>query len=511
MASPAAAFLGIDVGREALGLTIITGTGATLGSLARSYSSTPTETVDPQDWWRAARTGVKELLRRTRITAASIRCIGLTGDSHGFAALDREGRSLCSVTMGPQADAAPFVDALIAQVGARNLVNLTGESAHTGATAVKLLHLKETERRVWHDLAMVLPPKDFLRYRLTGQAATCAYDATASLLGNPKNRAWSKLLLTQLGLNPNWLPPIQAGNALAGRVTPEAAKETGLHPGTPVIVGLPHVVAAAISLGVTDPGSALVELGGDGALFMPITEPLRDPSGLLALQGHSLENQWALVADGLCAESPFLWLTHEVLLADLAQARRAKREPLDALAELAAEVPPGSDGLLFLPPGRHTLSGFIGLEFHHRRGHLVRAVLESGALAVRRALAAAEALKQKPERLLVTGPCASNHLWCQILADAAGRPVHTHAGDGRDAVGAAIVAAVSVGSFKTIEEATRKLLAKPTIFQPRKAATAAYADMVTRIESLTGVPAKAPGHSAAKAAVKDQQVAEVSG
>src|SRR5690606_4529400 len=105
MASPAASFLGIDVGRDALGLTIITGTGATVGSLQRSYSSSPSEAVDPQDWWRAARTGIKELLRRTRIPANAIRCIGLTGDSHGFAALDREGKTLCPATIGPQESA----------------------------------------------------------------------------------------------------------------------------------------------------------------------------------------------------------------------------------------------------------------------------------------------------------------------------------------------------------------------------------------------------------------------
>lgn len=474
MPTPTALFLGIDVSRDTLGLALLAGNGSVVGTLTRSYSSAPSDSVDPLDWWRAARTGIKELLRRSKVTASAIRCIGVTGDSHGFAALDREGKPLCPSVIGPQAEAVPFVETLVKTVGARNLVNLTGETAHEGATAVKLLWLKESERRVWHDLALILPPKDFLRFRLTGTIGTCAYDATASLLGNPKNRAWSKLLLTQLGINPASLPPIQPGNSLAGRVTAEAAKESGLHPGTPVITGVPHVAAAAISLGASEPGTALVELGGDGSLLIPTTQAQRDASGILALQCHSLDDRWALVCDGLCSDSPILWLIHEVLLADLAQARRAKREPLDLLAELAAEVPTGAEGLIFHAPGRRPDSGFHGLGFHHRRGHLVRAMLESGALDVRRALDAAATLNQAPERLLVTGPSATNHLWCQILADATHRPVHAHPGESRDAIGAAMLASVAVGTFKSVEEAAKKVLAKPTVFQPRKAATEVY-------------------------------------
>lgn len=485
MAQPAACFLGIDVRRDGLTLAVLASNGAVLGTLDRSYTGTPSDTSDPQDWWRAARTGIKELLRRVERPSSSIRCIGLTGDSSAIVALDREGKVLCPSTFGNDPQAEPYVEEVVRRVGLRNLVNLAGAPATSASAAVKLCWLRDNEKRAWHDLAFVLPPKDFIRFRLTESLATDASDAMSTLLANPKSRSWSKQLLGQLDIPAQWLPPIAAGPAITGRVTADAARESGLQVGTPVVAGAAHVAAAAIAVGAIAPGSALVELGGDGSLFIPTADSVRDTSQRLLSSCHSVAGTWALTANGLASDAVLEWLMTQVLTAEVAQARRAKREPLDLLAELAAEVHPGSDGLLFLPPGVHPISGFAGLSLSHQRGHLVRAVLESGALALRLALVSADALKRRPTTLTVTGPGARNTLWCQLVCDAIDQPLNALPDAGGDVVGAAVLASASVGIFKNLEEACAKLVGKPIVYQPRRAATEAYAALLPELSRIT--------------------------
>jgi xylulokinase len=483
MAPPPACFLGIDVGRDGLTLVLLATSGDVLASLDRSYAATPSATTDPQDWWRAARTGIKELLRRCNRPASAIRCIGVTGDSSGFVALDREGKVLCTTTLGPDPRFQEHADLITRSVGGRNLLNLASGPATDAAAATKLLWVRDNEKRVWHDLAHILSPKDFLRFRLTETLVTDASDAAASLLFSPKGRTWSKQLLATLGVNPAWLPTISSGQLIAGRVTADAARESGLQAGTPVVTGAGHVASAAVAVGVLHPGAALVELGGDGAVFIPTADSVRDPSGRLASTCHTLPGTWALTATGLTGGAGLDWLMREVLTAEVAQARRSKREPLELLAELAAEVPPGSDGLLFLPPS-HPLPGFAGLSWKHQRGHLVRAVLESGALALRQAMLAAEALKRRPEQIVVTGGGATNTLWCQLLADALAQPVHAIPGTACDAIGAAMLASSAVGIFKNIDEACAKMVGDRTSYQPRRAATEAYDAVLPRLAAI---------------------------
>ena len=172
-------FLGIDVSAGGLGLIVIGGDGTVLAHLRRAYGGEDTGPMDPQDWWRAARTGIKEILRRAELRADQVRAIGISGDADGVVAIDREGKVLSPAVFGPDPAVASYVDQLTQKVGARNLLNLASGPAHSGATAVKLLWLRDTHKRVWHDCAHLLSPKDFLRYRLTGTAVTDACDAAA--------------------------------------------------------------------------------------------------------------------------------------------------------------------------------------------------------------------------------------------------------------------------------------------------------------------------------------------
>ncbi len=491
-------FLGIDVARTGLGLVIVANDGSVVASLRRAYGGVPGEPMDPQDWWRAARTGIKEILRRASLKADQVRCIGVTGDE-GLVALDRTGKVLCTATLGADPRAEEHVEALTKVVGARNLLNLASGPATSAAAAVKLMWLRDNEKRVWHDLHYALPAKDFLRYRLTETLITDACDASATLLFNPKTRSWSKQLAQLVGVNSDWLPTVANGPAMSGRVTEAAARDAGLSAGTPVVTGAGHAAAIAIAAGVLAPGAMAIELGGNGACFAPTAEAARDPQGLMAASCHTLANVWALTSSSLAGAVGLDWIMDQVLPNEVAQARRNQRDPLDLLAELASEVPTGAEGLVYVPPTARSFGGYVGLKPRHGRGHLARAVMEGDALTFRQTLSALTDAKRQPTRIVVTGPGAANHLWCQILADALDHQIHAAPVAECGAVGAAILAASAVGVFKTVEDACAKLVKAKHTFSPRRAAADTYAALAPAVARLPSAIANAFHPQAAEA------------
>jgi xylulokinase len=488
MATPTAFFLGIDVARSGLGLVVLAGNGEQVASLHRAYGGGNDQLYDPQDWWRAARTGIKEILRRAKLKPDQIRCIGVTGDGDSLVALSKEGKVLCPSTLGPDPRVTGQIDVLNNTVGVRTLLNLACGTATSGSMAVKLLWLRENEKRVWHDLGVALSAKDFIRFRLCETLVTDASDASMTLLFNPKTRAWSKQLLGALEFNPDWLPTISSGQLISGRVTGTAAREAGLQAGTPVITGGSHAASCAVAAGAIQAGSAMVELGDVGGLFFPTDEALRDNSGALLTTCHTLTGMWALAQPNLAGAESLEWLQQHVFASEVMQARRNQRDALEPMAELAAETPPGADGLFHLSAKQNArLAGFVGMQRHHSRGHLVRAILESGALSVKGAIDALVALKKDPTEILIVGPGSSNTLWCQILADALDRPVHSIPGAESAAIGSAILAGSAVGLYKTITVACEQMVAKRVGYQPRHSATEVYQKMSPIISSLSQI------------------------
>ncbi len=488
-------FLGFDVARDGLGLAIVAGDGSVVATLRRAYAGEDDGTggSDPNEWWRAARTGVKELLRRAQLKPDQIRCIGTTGDESAVG-IDREGKIVSSAVLGADPAMGAALDEVNRLVGLRTQLNLGGTLASTATTVVKLIHLKTEAKRAWHDLHQVLAAKDYLRFRLAGTIATDFTDAASTLLFNPKTRAWSRQLATLLGIDSNLLPPVGPGGALAGRVGEAAARETGLAAGTPVITGCGRDAALALAGGVHQPGAWVVELGGRGSLFLPTAEAQRDATGRTATSCHTVMGVSALSQRGLAGHHGIDWLLSTALTAEAGQARRSGRDPLELVAELAAEVQPGSDGLLYLPQADGATTGAImGLEQRHGRAHLARAVLEGGPLAIRQAREQLAHLVRGDHQIVAVGPGAAIPLWCQILADVLNKDVQATAAAAESAAtGTAILASVAVGVHKSVDEAMAKIIKHRHTCHPRRAAVEAYATVAPRVARLSALLQPAP-------------------
>ena len=481
-------FLGLDIRRDGLTLLLVDRTGQTVLCLQRGYGGQDGIEQDPQDWWRATRTGIKELLRRSGVSNGDIRAVGVTGPGDAPVLLDENGTSLGPTVIGPDERFDEATEALSNAVGARNLANLTGARAHGNCLAVKLLWLRDNERRMWHDAKHILAPQDFLRFRLTEQQFTDPSTACRSLLFSPRNRGWSKQVLHQLEIPLAWLPTIVPGTQLCGCVTEQAGRETGLQAGTPIVTGANHDASAAAALGILEPGDTMIELGDHGNLYSVAKQARRDTKQRLMLTCHSIGDYYAYESLNVVDGRALQWLMEEGMPGEVQQAKRAKREPLDHLAELAAETPPGAEGLLFCPPQADTAGAFIGLQPTHSRGHLIRSVLEGGVLNAAGLFPALEELGSPARRVVVTGPGAGTTLWCQMLADAIDLKVTACVREAVAARGAAAIAATAVGAIDHPSKLSAKLSKNDTVYEPRRSAHKTYiAIMPRRLETLNAL------------------------
>jgi xylulokinase len=470
---PPACFLGIDLGTTGIAFMLLDQSGESLAELRRAYSnlSEDSESASPQDWWRATRTGIKELLRRAGVEAGVIRAVGVTGVTEGAVLIGTEGQILTPTSLGASESGQHGLSMLAERIGLRNLHNLTGRHARSATLLPKFLDQSEQYPRVSHELHAVLQPPEFLRFRLTGALATDPSCACQSLLFSARSRTWSKQVLNHLSIDPILLPQVVSAGAIIGRVTDTAARESGLQMGTPVIAGANQQVATAIAVGADTCGDLLLDLGETGTALCLDASYHR---GKGHIDTGCFGDLWTLEARGVSPTTGINWLMDTVMPAEVQQARRRKRDPLDHLAEIAAETQPGADGLLFISPESGPASGFIGLRPDHERGHLVRAVFEAGALSVRTLVDELAELRVKPQRLMLTGPGSANPLWCQMVADATEQTVRAFPQDAMAARGVATLAAVASGAFKNLDKALAKGVKSTATLKPRKAATETY-------------------------------------
>ena len=316
--------------------------------------------------------------------------------------------------------------------------------------AFKLLWLKRNDPEAYEAARAVLMPKDYINLRLTGEIAMDSGDASCSFLMNPKARRWSETMIGLLDLDAAKLPPIREPLEILGAVTAEAARETGLQEGTPVLVGGADYPMALLGSGACRPGLASDVTGTSCILTLIAEAPLLDPEvcNVATIEGH-----WG----------PFVLL--ETGGDAMRWARRAFHEKALAYSDIAARAasaPAGSDGLFFMPyltgerlgAHRNARAQFFGLGAGHGLAHLHRAVLEGVAFAAARHLRIMEkAAGRALERVIASGGGAKTELWLKIKASVYGVPIVVPKEPECGVIGCAALAATAVGRFARLEDA----------------------------------------------------------
>jgi xylulokinase len=352
------------------------------------------------------------------------------------------------------------------RVGRDRLIQITGNDALTGFTAPKLLWVQRHEPENWSRVRHVMLPKDYVRFRLTGDHAIDVADGSGTILFDLANRTWSPDVLGALDLDPDLFPPTFEGPEVTGVVSPEAAQLTGLRPGTPVVAGGGDQSANAVGVGAVAPGVVALSLGTSGVVFATTDGPSVEAGGRVHAFCHAVPGRWHMMGVMLSAAGSLRWLRDTL----------APSQTFDTLVEGAAEVPAGSEGLLFLPyltgertphPDPLARGAFVGLTVSHDLRHLTRAVLEGVAFGLRDGLDLMIASGMvRPDQVRASGGGMRSSLWRQILADVLEAEIATVPTEEGAAYGAALLAAVGAGWHASVEEAAAAVVEVEPAAQP---------------------------------------------
>lgn len=450
-------FLGTDVSTTGAKALLIDESGDVVSSATSPLPlSTPKplwSEQDPHDWWVGIVTSIRQTLADAGATGNDVAAVGMTGQMHGLTLLDSRGEVLRPAILWNDQRTGAQCDEIHARVGLERFIRITGNKALTGFTAPKILWVRENEPEIYGRAAQILLPKDYIRYRLTGEYGTDKAGAAGTVLFDLKARDWSPEVLEALEIPAAWLPPTFEGPEVTSVISKAAAETTGLRAGTPVVGGGGDQAAGAVGVGAVEPGIVSLVLGTSGVVFASTGGPFIEPEGRLHAFCHSVPGTWHLMGVMLSAAGSLQWF-RDTLAPDLS---------FDALTADAAAVPAGAEGLLFLPyltgertpyPDPLARAGFMGLTLRHARPHMTRAMLEGVAFGLRDSM---ELMKQSGlgeiTQVRVSGGGAKSALWRQILADVMDSELVTVNTTEGAAYGAAVLAGVGAGAWASVPEA----------------------------------------------------------
>jgi xylulokinase len=463
--------VGLDIGTSSTkGVLVDADSGDVLAVAERSYPlSTPRPgwaEQDPQDWWTAASSVLEEL--------GPADGIGLSGQMHGLVALDAEDRVVRPAILWNDGRSQPQCDQLVAELGLERLVELSGNRPLAGFTAPKLRWMAEHEPDLFARIRRVLLPKDYVRLRLCGEAATDVSDASGTLLLDVGARAWSPELCAALGVDEAWLPPVLESGAVSGHTAA----------GVPVAAGAGDQAAGALGVGVLrEGGAASVVLGTSGVVFAARDAFAPDAQGRLHAFCHAAPATWHVMGVMLSAAGGLRWL-------------RDATDPSAAFAALvdeAAAWAPGVEGLLFAPylagertpyPDADARGAFVGLSLRHDRGALVRAVLEGVAFGLRDSLDLIAQTGARPATGRLSGGGAESPLWREIVAAVLDLPLQRTAVSAGAAYGAALLGGIAAGAFADAAEAIERCVHITDTTEPDPELVARYAEIAPRFRAL---------------------------
>ncbi len=481
--------LGIDVGTTAVKAMLVGSDGRVLGESEVEHSvSVPRpgwSEQHPEMWWRSTTQAVRKVLHTEGggDWRGEISAIGLSGQMHSSVFLDADGEVIRPALLWNDVRTSAQCRHVLESVGLDLLHGTVGNLPLEGFTAPKLLWLRENEPENYDRLRTLLLPKDYIRYRMSGEFATEPSDAAGTLLYDVRRRVWSEPVLRALHLDADILPDVVESSEISGIVTAEAAAALGVKPGIPIVGGGADNAAGAVGCGATDGSVMQASIGTSGAVVTPASEPHVAPDMNLHTFCHAAPGLWYLMGVVLSAGSALRWLRDSV----------AMGQSYDALTAKAENVPVGSDGLIFLPymTGERTPHNdanargvFFGLNFAHDVGHLTRAVVEGVCFAMRDSLELMKEQSVSPSEVRLIGGGARSQMWLQTLSNVFGLPISTVQPSGGAAYGAALLAAVGCGMFADIEEAVESCIRAEGAVEPDASQQAAYEELYAAYRRL---------------------------
>ena len=485
-------YLGIDVGTGGTRALVIDGQGSIVASASAEHENFASPRPgwaeqDPHDWWKACGIAVRNALQTSGLQPGDIACVGFSGQMHGAVLLDSADEVVRPAIIWCDQRSEAQSRELEQMFGSDTLIRLTCNPPLTNFTLTKFLWVRENEPKNWDRVAHVMLPKDYVRFRLTGERAIDMADASGTLLLDVTNRRWSAEVLNKTGIKENLLPALFESPQVCGKISAAGAEATELRVGTPVVAGAGDQAAGAVGMGIARAGAVSATIGTSGVVFASTDRPAMDPQGRLHTFCHAIPGRWHVMGVTQAAGLSLRWYRDQFGAASPGLQKpglqkKDGRDPYDVLAEEAGTVPAGSEGAFWVPylMGERTphldpnaRAALVGLTASHTRAHVIRAILEGVAYSLKDSFTIFDEMKIPVTSIRLGGGGARSPLWRQIQADVYGREVEIVAAEEGAAYGAAILAGTGAGGWSSVEQACDAIVkvAKRIAPNPQDSAT----------------------------------------
>jgi len=455
--------LGIDIGTGGTRALVVDERGQIAASATEEHQPFASPKIGwaeqhPEDWWRAAGVAVRKALAAGNLRGDQISCVGFSGQMHGAVMLDEAGEVVRPALIWCDVRTEKQCRELNERIGAERLIQLTCNPALPNFTLTKFLWVRENEPENWKRVRSVMLPKDYVRFRLTGERAIDVADASGTLMLDVARRTWSAEVLQAAEIDESLLPGVYESPDICGKISSAGAEATGLAAGTPVVAGAGDQAAGATGMGIVTPGAVSATIGTSGVVFAATDRPALDPRGRLHTFCHAAPGRWHVMGVTQAAGLSLRWFR------DRFDCRSAQRgvDPYERLTSEAASAPAGADGLLWAPylMGERTphldaeaRGVLVGLTASHTRAHVVRAILEGVAFSLKDTFTIFEEMNVPVKSIRLGGGGARSPLWRQIQADVYGHEVEIVEAEEGAAYGAALLAGVGAKVWPSVDAA----------------------------------------------------------
>ena len=484
--------LGIDIGTSGTKALVCDLKGRVLGTATAEHDiASPRPGWSEQEtawWWESVCKATRAVVKKARVRAGDCRGIGLSGQMHGSVFLDDSGSEEAqglrpALLWNDQRTAAECIAIERKAGGRRKLIEMVGNPALTGFTAPKILWLMNNEPRVYEKVRHVLLPKDFIRYKMTGEYATEVSDAAGMLLLDIRKRNWHKGLIGKLGFDAAHYAGCVESHEPTGKLTAWAAEQLGLRAGVVVVGGAGDNAAGAVGNGIVRGGVAMASLGTSGVIFAHSDKPVLDPKGRVHTMCHAVAGKWCVFGCMLSAGGSLQWFRNHMARDEMSRAKKLGVDAYELLMEEAERTERGCEGLMFLPyltgercphPDPLARGGWLGLTARHTRGSMIRSVIEGITFGMTDGLRIMQGMGIRIDTIYLTGGGARSAFWRQLQADVYGVDTAvTNAVEG-PAYGVAILAGVGTGVWKSVEQAAGAIIKETERREPDEEAVRYY-------------------------------------
>ncbi len=491
--------LGIDIGTSGTKTVLFDEKGNTVVSATREYPMYQPNIgwaeQDPGDWWEATYTTIREVIAKSGVKPADIKGVGLSGQMHGAVLLDRDSKVLRRAIIWCDQRSAAECEQITSLVGKERLIEITANPALTGFTAAKVLWVRNHEPETFEKVKKILLPKDYVRFKLTGEFATEVSDASGMQFMDVPERKWSDELLSRLGLDKDLLGKLYESQEVTGVISREASELTGLAQGTPVVGGAGDNAAGAVGNGVVKPGIIFSTIGTSGVIFAYSDKVSIDPLGRVHTFCHAIPNTWHIMGVHQAAGLSLKWFRDNFCIEEKRTAQLMDVDPYVLMDREAEKVSPGSNGLIYLPylmgertPHRdpNAKGVFFGLSAKHDKRDMLRAVMEGVVYSLKDSMEIIKGMGVAIKEIRASGGGGRSRLWRQMQADVFGTGITTVSSVEGPAFGVALLAGVGAGVYKSVEEACEATIRVTTRQEPDMALNSRYMQFYAIYRRLYG-------------------------